>query len=94
MLRQALRRVSADYEVAYGRHVATVETFTDPERHRGTYYAAANFQRLGETQGYGRSAGRYHGHAWLPEQAGRWRVESAVFEIKSGRSRRVEERVA
>ncbi len=54
VLGQALRRVNADYEVAYGHPVLAVETFTDPERHRGTCYAAANFKRLGETQGYGR----------------------------------------
>ena len=97
MLRQALRRVSADYEVAYGRHVATVETFTDPERHRGTYYAAANFQRLGETQGYGRSAGWYHHHGkakvcWLRELRRNARgLLSSAFEhpcIPSSRARR------
>ncbi len=30
VLEQALRRVSADYEVAYGHPVVAMETFTDP----------------------------------------------------------------
>ena len=41
-----------------------VETFTDPARHTGTCYAAANFVPVGDTLGYGRSPGtwRHHGH--------------------------------
>ncbi len=39
-----------------------VETFTDPARHSGTCYAAANFTALGLTLGYRRSAGRYVHH--------------------------------
>ena len=97
VLGQALRRVSADYEVAYGHPVVAVETFTDPERHRGTCYAAANFKRLGETQGYGRSAGRYHHHGkakvcWLRELRRNARgLLSSAFEhpcIPSSRARR------
>ncbi len=62
VLGQTLRRLSADHAAGYGHPVLAVETFTDPTRHRGTCYAAANFRRLGETAGYRRSGGRYHHH--------------------------------
>lgn len=39
-----------------------VEIFTDPARHAGACHAAANFAQLGDTLGFGRSAGRYRYH--------------------------------
>ncbi|MGH3873861.1 MAG: hypothetical protein ACRDSR_20550 [Pseudonocardiaceae bacterium] len=48
--------------VAYGHRVLVVETFTDPARHTGACYAAANFAQVGSTPGYSRSAGAYHHH--------------------------------
>jgi len=39
-----------------------VETFTDPLRHTGACYAAANFRQVGDTLGFSRSAGSYHEH--------------------------------
>jgi hypothetical protein len=42
--------------------VVAVETFTDPSRHTGACYAAASFVPVGDTLGYGRSAGRYRHH--------------------------------
>ena len=70
VLARTLKRLSADMETAYGHRVLLVETFTDPARHRGTCYQAANFQAAGETSGYGRRNGSwvYHGHqkmCWL-----------------------------
>jgi Domain of unknown function (DUF4338)/DDE_Tnp_1-associated len=62
VLGRALRRLSDDYLAVYGHRVLAVETFTDPARHTGACYKAANFQPAGETLGYGRSAGRYHHH--------------------------------
>jgi hypothetical protein len=61
-----LRRLSPDVEAAYGHRVLLVETFTDPARHSGSCYAAANFVCLGETSGYGR-----HNGAWVHH--GRWK---------------------
>jgi hypothetical protein len=59
-----LRRLSDDMRSVYGHRVVMVETFTDPSRHRGSCYAAANFRPLGETSGFGRRNGSwvYHGH--------------------------------
>ena len=58
MLARVLRRLAGDYLAVYGHRVLAVETFTDPARHTGAGYAAANFVLLGETLGYARSAGR------------------------------------
>src|SRR5664280_2005846 len=49
---------AGDYLAVYGHRVLAVETFTDPARHTGACYAAANFVLLGETLDYARSAGR------------------------------------
>lgn len=62
VLSRVLRRVSQDYLSVYGHRVLAVETFTDPARHTGACYAAANFQLVGQTLGYARSAGAYHHH--------------------------------
>ncbi len=62
VLARALRRVSSDYLAVYGHRVVAVETFTDPARHTGACYAAANFHPVGSTLGYGRTAGRYIHH--------------------------------
>lgn len=62
VLARVLTRLGSDYQAAYGHRVLAVETFTDPARHTGACYAAANFRLLGHTLGYARSAGRYHHH--------------------------------
>jgi hypothetical protein len=62
VLARALRRVCADYLAVYGHRVVAVETFTDPSRHTGACYAAANFRQVGDTLGFSRSAGSYHEH--------------------------------
>jgi hypothetical protein len=62
VLARVLRRLAGDYLAVYGHRVLAVETFTDPARHTGACYAAANFVLLGETLGYARSAGRSDHH--------------------------------
>lgn len=62
MLARALRRLPGDYLAVYGHRVLAVETFTDPARHTGACYAAAGFQAVGDTPGYGRSAGTWRRH--------------------------------
>ncbi|MGE5697861.1 MAG: ISAs1 family transposase [Candidatus Sericytochromatia bacterium] len=62
VLSRALQRVSGDYLAVHGHRVLAVETFTDPSRHTGACYAAANFRPLGDTLGFSRSAGSYHHH--------------------------------
>ena len=54
ILGQVLRRLSSDWQRKYGHSIALVETFVERGRLRGTVYRAANWQRIGETQGRSR----------------------------------------
>ena len=49
VLSRVLARLSTDYLSAYGHRVLAVETFTDPARHTGACYAAANFTHFWST---------------------------------------------
>jgi len=49
------RRISADWQDAFGSPLVGVETFVDPEYFQGTCYWASGWKRLGETAGYRRS---------------------------------------
>ncbi len=62
VLGASLRRLSGDWEDAWGHPIVLVETFTDPARHRGTCYQAANFEQVGTTSGWRRSSGSYVYH--------------------------------
>lgn len=54
MLGQALRRLPEDFERAYGYRPYLVESFVDTALFDGGCYRAANWLRVGETQGRGR----------------------------------------
>jgi hypothetical protein len=56
------RRLSADWQVAFGHPVLAVETFVERDRFTGTCYLAAGWTEIGETKGFGRSAGKYYEH--------------------------------
>jgi hypothetical protein len=60
VLALTLRRLSADWEQAYGHPVHLAETFVDTARFRGTCYQAANWRYLGQTAGR-----RKQGNAYL-----------------------------
>lgn len=62
VLAGSLHRLSNDYEEVWGYPVLIAETFTDPARHNGGCYRAANFAMLGETAGWGRGNGEYVFH--------------------------------
>ena len=51
MLGLIARRIRADWQAKYGHPVYALETFVDRERFQGTCYRAANWLRLGATQG-------------------------------------------
>jgi predicted transposase YbfD/YdcC len=60
-----LRRLSRDWQEAYGHPLELAEAFVDPKRFAGTLYAAGNWRSVGRTRGFSRSNGRYtepHGH--------------------------------
>jgi hypothetical protein len=54
ILSRIARRISPDWERAYGHPIYFLETFVDPERFRGTCYRAANWVLLGRTTGRGK----------------------------------------
>ncbi len=54
ILAQCARRVPQDWQTRYGYRPLLLETLVDSERFRGTCYQAANWIRLGMTQGRGR----------------------------------------
>jgi len=54
ILSLASRQLSQDWERSYGYRPLLLETLVDPARFRGTSYRAANWIRLGQTQGRGR----------------------------------------
>jgi hypothetical protein len=62
VLARSMRSLSADWEQVWGHPVVLAETFTDPARHHGGCYRAANLTMVGETAGWGRSNGSYVHH--------------------------------
>jgi hypothetical protein len=54
-----LRRLSSDWEAAYGHRVLLAETFVDTSRFRGTCYRAANWRYLGQTAGRSKRGNAY-----------------------------------
>jgi len=51
LLAMLARRVRADWQRKYGHPIHALESFVDRDRFRGTCYQAANWVRLGSTQG-------------------------------------------
>lgn len=49
------RRISRDWEEKYGHGIVLLETFVEIERFRGTCYQAANWVKVGQTQGRSRN---------------------------------------
>ena len=56
ILGRMARMVPQDWERIYGHGIYYLETFTDPERSRGTCYRAANWMALGLTTGRGKAS--------------------------------------
>ena len=59
VLALTVRRLSADWEHAYGHPVHLAETFVDTARFRGTCYRAANWRYLGQTAGRSKQGNTY-----------------------------------
>ena len=55
ILGQMARRIADDWERIYRHPIYFLETFVDPERHRGTCYRAANWVVMGRTTGRGKN---------------------------------------
>lgn len=54
-----LRRLSRDWQAAYGHRVLLAETFVDATQFRGTCYRASNWIELGNTSGFSRRGAKY-----------------------------------
>lgn len=61
------RRLGRDWEEAFGHGVVLLETFVDPQRHRGTVYRAANWIYVGNTRGFRRTHAGYTAKAQSPK---------------------------
>jgi hypothetical protein len=55
LLGRVSRRISADWEAVYRHPIYYLETFTNPETHKGTCYRAAGWLALGLTTGRGKA---------------------------------------
>ncbi|RXL46435.1 DUF4338 domain-containing protein, partial [Citrobacter sp. AAK_AS5] len=55
VMKRVLRRLSEDWQQAYGHGVLIAETLVDPSRFQGTAYKASGWTLLGKTQGFERS---------------------------------------
>ena len=62
ILAQSARQLPADWERRYGYRPLLLETLVDSQRFAGTCYRAANWIRLGQTQGRGRMDRRHERH--------------------------------
>ena len=63
-------RISADWQRLYGHPIYFLETFIDPERFRGTFYRAANWELLGKTTGRGKQSNSYVPNRSIKEALG------------------------
>ena len=62
------RRLSQDWQQAYGHPIAAVESFVDGQWFRGTAYKATGWELLGQTDGFGRVAEDFHTPHDRPKQ--------------------------
>jgi len=67
ILGQCARQLPGDWELRYGYRPLLLETFVDARRFRGTCYRAANWIRIGQTQGRGRMDREHRAHGLAPK---------------------------
>jgi Domain of unknown function (DUF4338) len=67
ILGQCARQLPADWELRYGYRPLLLETLVDARRFRGTCYRAANWIRIGQTQGRGRMDSKHRAHGLAPK---------------------------
>jgi hypothetical protein len=67
ILSQCARQLPDDWELRYGYRPLLLETLVDARRFRGTCYRAANWIRVGQTQGRGRMDSEHRAHGLAPK---------------------------
>ncbi len=60
VLSMNLKRLSGDFQEAYGHPLYLAESFVDVSRHRGSCYRAANWRYVGLTSGWSKSNNSYY----------------------------------
>jgi hypothetical protein len=68
VLALALKRVSDDWQSAWGHPVLLVESFVDESQYRGTCYRACGFEAVGASSGFGRDARDFYVEHGQPKQ--------------------------
>jgi len=68
VLGMCLRRLSRDWQEAWGHPVVMVESFVDETRYRGVCYRACGFEAVGMTAGFGRASRDFYHEHGLPKQ--------------------------
>ena len=68
LLSQVARRLSADWQRKYGHPIYLLETFVQADRFAGACYQAANWVRVGQTQGRSRQDRSDGSHHQLPRK--------------------------
>jgi len=67
ILGQCARQLPGDWELRYAYRPLLLETLVDARRFRGTCYRAANWIRIGQTQGRGRMDSKHRAHGLAPK---------------------------
>ena len=67
ILGQCARQLPGDWELRYGYRPLLLETLVDARRFRGTCYRAANWIRVGQTQGRGRMDSKHRAQGLAPK---------------------------
>jgi hypothetical protein len=67
VLGQCARQLPGDWELRYSYRPLLLETLVDGRRFRGTCYRAANWIRIGQTQGRGRMDREHRAHGLAPK---------------------------
>jgi Domain of unknown function (DUF4338) len=67
ILSHCARQLPDDWELRYGYRPLLLETLVDARRFRGTCYRAANWIRVGQTQGRGRMDREHRAHGLAPK---------------------------
>ena len=62
------RRLVQDWQEAFGHPLVLLETFVDPQRHRGTLYQASNWVYVGDTRGFRRTHAGYSATPQSPKK--------------------------
>lgn len=74
VLSLCLKRLSADWEKAWGQPVLAVESFVREHKgYEGTCYKACGFETAGPSAGYGRSRRDYGEAALFDAMRGHWK---------------------